>query len=72
MDDPLDAGRWINCPGAGRRVFPPAEEPRGDSGLYSTLTRPRLVPLEMTEEYVSRCVLMLCCALLSANASNWL
>nr|XP_057937119.1 protein Wnt-4a isoform X2 [Doryrhamphus excisus] len=26
----------------------------------------------MTEECVLRCVLMLCCALLSANASNWL
>ncbi|KAF3689322.1 hypothetical protein EXN66_Car004994 [Channa argus] len=26
----------------------------------------------MTEEYVLRCVLMLCCVLLSANASNWL
>lgn len=72
VDDPLDAGRWINFFGPGCCVFIPAEEPRCNSGLFSTLTQPQIVPLEMTEEYVLRCVLMLCCALLSANASNWL
>ncbi|XP_068568808.1 protein Wnt-4a-like [Cebidichthys violaceus] len=41
-------------------------------GIISALTDLPTLPLEMTEEFVLRCVLMLCCALLSANASNWL
>lgn len=41
-------------------------------GIIFSSYRSTDFPLEMTEEYVLRCVLMLCCALLSANASNWL
>lgn len=75
VDDPLDAGRWINSL---LRTLPllffffSTADPLSTSGLFSALTDLPSLPLEMTEEYVLRCVLMLCCALLSANASNWL
>lgn len=72
VDDPLHAGRWINFFGPVCCLFIFTADPRSSSGLFSTLTEPQTAPLEMTEEYVLRCVLMLCCALLSANASNWL
>lgn len=73
VDDPLDAGRWISSllRTLSLHLFLTAD-PLFTSGLFSTLSGRPTLPLEMTEDYVLRCVLMLCCALLSANASNWL
>lgn len=72
VDDPLDAGRWINSIIRTPPLLLFHHRPLVHLGIISFLTNVPDLPLEMTEEYVLRCVLMLCCALLSANASNWL
>ncbi|KAA8593249.1 hypothetical protein FQN60_009365, partial [Etheostoma spectabile] len=67
-DDPLDAGRWINSTLRTPPLLLFHRRPLVRLGIISALTNLPDLPLEMTEEYVLRCVLMLCCALLSANA----
>jgi len=76
VDEPLHAGRWINSllygPLRLLLFFFSFFHPLFTSGLFHLSPTCPTVLLEMTEEYVLRWVLMLCCALLTANASNWL